>query len=88
MDLTGRVRVDKGAARITATIWCNEPLVLDASLELVQTYKQNIFRSDQFIEYPCSRTPTRIAIVFRPTNGLFGAGTAKIRVDALTRDGV
>jgi Neocarzinostatin family len=89
VDPQGRVRVDKGVARITATVRCNMPLIIDAQVELMQVYKDHIFTSDIFPEFACSKdTTTRVAFVFRPVNGLFGAGTAKVKIDAFTSDGV
>ena len=84
-DRTDAVRPDKGVARITGTVHCNQPVDLGVVVELSQTYKRSIFTSDAFVEIFCEHT-TRFAIVFRPVNGLFGAGAAKLHISAYAFD--
>ena len=82
-DLQAHVRVDKGVARITGTVRCNQPMFIDLEMTLTQLYKQHIFRSDGFASVQCARgTPTPYAVVFRPQNGLFDAGTATLETFA------
>jgi hypothetical protein len=77
VDLT----VDKGVARVTGTVACNEAVTIEADMVLTQVYGRSIFRSETFIEIPCQHGG-KWAAVFRPVNGLFGAGTAKVHIDA------
>lgn len=80
-DPTGHVRVDKGVARITGTVRCNQPVLISAYMQLTQVYNRQIFQSSSFVDVTCTRE-TRFAAVFRPVNGLFGAGEATLYIDA------
>jgi hypothetical protein len=80
-DPTGHVRVNKGVARITGTVRCNQPVDIGADTVLVQVCHRQIFRSEAFVTISCSRDG-RFAVVFRPQNGLFGEGTATLHIDA------
>ena len=81
VDPTGRVRVDKGVARITGTVHCNQPVDITAFMELTQVYKQQIFRSEAFVDILCDRD-NPFTVVFRPGNGLYGEGNAKVHIEA------
>jgi hypothetical protein len=85
-DATGHVRVDKGVARITGTMRCNQPVLISAYMQLTQVWNGHIFQSDSFVDVSCTRE-TRFAAVFRPVNGLFGAGTATLYIDAFAGNG-
>jgi hypothetical protein len=80
-DTTDHVVVEKGVARVTGTVECNQPADIEADMLLTQVYGRSIFQSEVFIEIPCDHGG-RWAAVFRPFNGLFGTGAAKVRVDA------
>jgi hypothetical protein len=81
-DRTGHVRVDKGVARITGTLRCNQDLFVDAFMTLTQVWHAQIFRSEAFVGFDCTKGSTRFAVVFRPGNGLFGEGAATLDIDA------
>ena len=81
VDPNGRVRVDKGVARITGTVHCNQPVDIGLQVELTQVYQQQVFQSYGFVDVLCTGE-TRFSAVFRPGNGLFGEGAAKLHVDA------
>jgi hypothetical protein len=78
---TGHVVVDKGVARVTGTVACNQAVTIQADMVLTQVYGRSIFRSETFFEIPCRHGGTWAA-VFRPVNGLFAAGAAKLHIDA------
>jgi Neocarzinostatin family len=80
-DPTGKVRLDRGVARITGTVHCNQEADIQADVKLEQTYHSHIFKSEQLVDMSCSGD-TRFALVFRPVNGLFGEGTAKFSISA------
>jgi hypothetical protein len=80
-DATGRVRVDKGVARITGSAHCNQPVDIGADMVLEQVWHGQIFTSEVFTDILCTRDG-RFSVVFRPFNGLFGAGTATVRINA------
>ena len=80
-DATGRVQVAKGVARVTGSVHCNQPVDIGADLQLEQVWHGQIFTSEAFIDIPCTRDG-RFSVVFRPFNGLFGEGTAKVRISA------
>jgi hypothetical protein len=80
-DPTGKVRLDKGVARITGTVHCNQPVQISADLMLEQIWHEHIFRSYSYVQIACSREG-RFAAVFRPQDGLFGEGAAKLHIDA------
>ena len=81
IDPTGHVAVDKGVARITGTLHCNQPVLIDAYLQLTQVWQRSIFQSYGYFEVLCTGE-TRFSAVFRPQNGLFGAGAATVSIDA------
>ena len=81
-DRTGHVRVDKGVARITGTLRCNQDLFVDAFMTLTQVWHAQIFRSEAFVGFDCTKGSTRFAVVFRPGTGLFGEGAATLDIDA------
>jgi hypothetical protein len=77
------VRLDNGVARVTGTLHCNQTVSIQIQLTLTQVWRRFIFVSQQFLVASCSPVGgVPFAAVFRPTNGLFGAGTAKLHVDA------
>jgi Neocarzinostatin family len=76
VDLT----VDKGVARVTGTVSCNQAVTIQADMVLTQVYGRSIFRSETFFEIPCQHGG-KWAAVFRPVNGLFAAGAAKLHID-------
>lgn len=86
-DRTGRVRVDKGVARITGTLTCNQDLVIDSSMVLTQVWRSHIFQSQAFVGFECTHGSQRFAVVFRPVNGLFGKGAATLEIDAFSGAG-
>ena len=87
-DLQAHVRVDKGVARITGTVRCNQSMFIDLEMTLTQLYNQHIFRSDAFASVECTRgTATPYAVVFRPRNGLFDAGTATLETFGFANTG-
>jgi hypothetical protein len=86
-DATGHVRVDKGVARITGTVRCNQVAVFSAYIQITQVYNRHIFQSDGFVDVSCTRDDQRWAVVFRPQNGLFGPGTATLNIDAYASNG-
>lgn len=87
-DVQAHVRVDKGVARITGTVRCNQSMFIDLQMTLTQLYNQHIFRSDAFASVGCTRgTSTPYAVVFRPQNGLFGAGTATLETFGFANTG-
>jgi hypothetical protein len=87
VDPTGHVRVDKGVARITGTVRCNQPAFFNAYMQITQVYNRHIFQSSGFVDVSCTRDDTRFAVVFRPQNGLFGEGTATLDIDAFAGNG-
>jgi neocarzinostatin family protein len=80
-DPTGHVTVDKGVARVTGTVACNQAVTIQADIVLTQVYGRSIFRSETFVEIACQHGG-KWAAVFRPVNGLFDTGAAKLHVDA------
>lgn len=78
---TGHVVVAKGVARLTGTVECNRPVDVQADLVLTQVYGRSIFQSEVFVDIPCDHGG-HWAAVFRPQNGLFGAGAAKLKISA------
>jgi hypothetical protein len=80
-DTTGHVVVAKGVARVTGTVECNRPVEIFAEMVLTQVYGRSIFQSETFVDITCDHGGTWAA-VFRPFNGLFDTGAAKVRVDA------
>jgi hypothetical protein len=81
IDPTGHVRVDKGVARITGTVHCNQGVEIYVQLQLTQVWQRSIFQSFGFVDLVCTGDQT-FSAVFRPQNGLFGAGAAKVSLDA------
>jgi hypothetical protein len=80
-DATGRVQVAKGVARITGTVHCNQPVDIGADMLLEQIWHGQIFTSEAFTDIACDHAG-RFSVVFRPFNGLFGAGAANVRIRA------
>jgi hypothetical protein len=80
-DHTGHVVVDKGVVRLTGTVECNRAVTIDADMALTQVYGRSIFQSEVFPEIQCDHGG-HWAVVFRPQNGLFDAGSAKVRISA------
>jgi Neocarzinostatin family len=80
-DPVAAVRVDKGVARVTGTAQCNQPVSIGADMMLEQIYQRQIFRSEAFVIIDCAHD-ARFAVVFRPVNGLFGEGSAKLYINA------
>jgi hypothetical protein len=80
-DATGHVVVDKGVARITGNAYCNQPVIIEAQLQLTQVWKRHIFHSYTSTEISCDHGG-RFAAVFRPLDGLFGTGAARVDINA------
>jgi hypothetical protein len=81
VDPTGHVRVDKGVARISGTAHCNQDVEISAYLSLTQIWHRQIFQSFSYADVLCTGESSFTA-VFRPQNGLFGAGSATVHIDA------
>jgi hypothetical protein len=62
-------------------VYCNQPVVIEAQFELTQVYNRHIFHSYAGTEIPCDHGG-RFATVFRPLDGLFGTGPAKVAINA------
>ena len=80
-DTTGHVVVDKGVARVTGAVYCNQPVVINAELQLTQAWDRHIFTSYVEALITCDHGG-RWNAVFRPNNGLFGTGPAKLAISA------
>jgi len=80
-DSTANVQPAKGVARITGRVYCNQPVDIDVEMLLTQVYKRHIFSSAAFVQIACDHGG-RFSVVFRPNDGLFGAGAAKLHIDA------
>lgn len=80
-DATGHVQVAKGVARVTGTVHCNQPVDIGADMLLEQVWHGQIFTSEVFTDILCTHDG-RFSVVFRPFNGLFGSGAAKVRISA------
>ena len=80
-DSSGRVQVAKGVARITGSVHCNQPVDISADMVLEQVWHGQIFTSEVLTDVMCSRAG-RFSVVFRPFDGLFGAGPALVRINA------
>jgi Neocarzinostatin family len=80
-DQNGHVQVAKGVARLTGSVACNQPVDIGADMVLTQVYGRSIFQSEAFVDIPCDHGGHWSA-VFRPFNGLFDAGAAKVQISA------
>jgi hypothetical protein len=80
-DTSGHVVVAKGVARLTGTVECNKAVDIQADLLLTQVYGRSIFQSEMFVDIECDHGG-HWAAVFRPVNGLFAAGAAKLKISA------
>jgi hypothetical protein len=80
-ERTAHVTVDKGVVRLTGTVECNRAVTIEADMALTQVYGRSIFSSESFSEIDCDHGGHWSA-VFRPQNGLFAPGSAKVRISA------
>lgn len=81
-DSAAHVNVDKGVVRVTGRVYCNQPVDIFGDFVLKQSYNRQIFQSEAFPDIQCTKSGGRFSVVFRPQNGLFGAGAAKLYVNA------